>query len=571
MWRSLLARQRFTVLRNYKAAYISPIQVPLSNFAINPTQSTISSSLDSPQFSHFPSAINNPRFFSQQIATENEVPVDSHSSENHFDAVRLENDDVAVPNDDGNEHDFVVEEEETEAFQIDDEKLEKVVSLLQTSADESFESSLDNMNLTIRQDFVIKAIESVETVLAENLVRFFKWAWTENSLVVTTQVLESFVITICNSGRSLRDKDVYSLWDLVKEIGEKEIGVVNVTILNELVSSFSKLGKGKAALGVFEKFEGFQCVPDADTYYFTIEGLSRRSDFDLAWSVCQKMLDAQRIPDGEKIARILSWLCKGEKAKEAHAVYMAAIENKRYPPLSSVNFLASHLCHKNETVPLALEVLNDIPVERRKRAIKPFSAVVRALCRVKDVDAAKELVLKMITDGPLPGNAVFNYVITGYSKAGEMGQAVEILRLLESRGLKPDVYAYSVIASAYSNGGEMEQARKILEEAKKNHLKLSPVIYHTLIRGYCKLERFDEALELLSEMKDFGVRASADEYEKLIQSLCLKALDWERAEKLQEEMKEKGLYLKGITRALVRAVKETEKEAMEAQSGSLVA
>lgn len=77
-----------------------------------------------------------------------------------------------------------------------------------------------------------------------------------------------------------------------------------------------------------------------------------------------------------------------------------------------------------------------------------------------------------------------------------------------------------------------------MEEAKKNHLKLSPVMHHTLIRGYCKLEQFDEALELLSEMKDFGVRASVDEYEKLIQSLCSKALDWERAEKLQEANEE---------------------------------
>jgi pentatricopeptide repeat protein len=117
----------------------------------------------------------------------------------------------------------------------------------------------------------------------------------------------------------------------------------------------------------------------------------------------------------------------------------------------------------------------------------------------------------------------------------------------------------------------MEEARKILEEAKKNHLKLSPVMYHTIIRGYVKLEQFDEALELLTEMEDFGVRASADEYEKLIQSLCLKALDWERAEKLEEEMKEKGIHLKGITRALIRAVKEAEKEAVEAQSDTSVA
>jgi len=118
-----------------------------------------------------------------------------------------------------------------------------------------------------------------------------------------------------------------------------------------------------------------------------------------------------------------------------------------------------------------------------------------------------------------------------------MGQAVEMLRLLESRGFKPDV-------------GKMEEARKILEEAKKNHLKLCPVMYHTLIRRYCRLERFDEALELVSEMKDFGVCTlpSADDYKKLIQSLCLKkALDREREEKLQGEMKENGLYLKGAS------------------------
>lgn len=89
------------------------------------------------------------------------------------------------------------------------------------------------------------------------------------------------------------------------------------------------MGKGKAALGAFEKFEGFQRVPDVYTYYFIIEAFSRRPDFNLAQFVCQKILHANRIPDDEKMGRILSWLCKGEKAKEAYVVYMEAIENKR--------------------------------------------------------------------------------------------------------------------------------------------------------------------------------------------------------------------------------------------------
>ncbi|KAJ1384140.1 Tetratricopeptide-like helical domain superfamily [Sesbania bispinosa] len=481
--------------------------------------------------------------------------------------------DGGVQKDDGGDEqcvgEVVVEEVEEEVYQIDEEKLENVVSLLQNSSDGSLESSLDDMDLTLHQDFVIKVFETTPIVSGDNLMRFFKWAWNEKSFKVTTPVVESLVVAICSSG--LRKKEIYSLWDLVKDIGEKENGVINVGILNELIISCSKLGKGKAALEVFDKFEVFQCVPDSDTYYFTIEALCRRSAFDWACSVCQKMLDAKILPDGEKVGSILAWLCKGKKAKEAHAVYVAAIEERKYPPMSSVNFLVAKLCQENETVQLALEMLNDIPGERRKHATKPFLAVVRALCRIKDVDAAKQLILKMIADGPPPGNAVFNFVITAYSKVGEMGQAVEMMKLLESRGLKPDVYTYAVIASGYSNGGEMEEARKILEEAKKKHVKLSPVLYHTLIRGYCKIEQFDEALKLLTEMKDYGVRSGFDEYDKLIQSLCLKALDWETAEKLQEEMKENGLYLKGITRALIKAVKEMEKEVVEAESISAVA
>ena len=97
---------------------------------------------------------------------------------------------------------------------------------------------------------------------------------------------------------------------------------------------------------------------------------------------------------------------------------------------------------------------------------------------------------------------------------------------MNHHGSFASTYTYTVLASAYSNGGEME---------------------------------------------DYGVCPSVDEYDKLIQSLWLEALDWEMAEKLQEEMKESGLRLKSITRGLIRAVKETDKEVVEAESITVVA
>lgn len=451
--------------------------------------------------------------------------------------------------------------EEGGAYEIDSEKLEDVLSLLQSSFDESLESNLDSLGLDLHEEFVVKVLET-PLVLGDNLIRFFKWAIQEPDVNVTTHVIDVLVQAICSD---LRKKDAYALWDLVREVAEKRNVVLNLEILNRLIALFSKLGKGKAALEVFNKFGDFGCVPDSETYYYTIEALSRRSFLDWAWSVCEQMINAEALPDSEKVGKIIKWFCKGSRASDAHMVYMLAKEKNKYPPQSAVNFLISLLSQKDETVKLSLNMLDSFSGETRKYAIKPFSSVIRSLCRIKDFDGVKVLLTKMIDEGPPPGNALFNSIINGYSKCGDMKEAIEMKNLMERRGLKPDLFTYTVIMSGYASSGQMEEACKILSEAKKKHSKLSPVTYHTLIRGYCKLEQFDKALELLAEMKDFGVQPNVDEYNKLIQSLCLKALDWETAEKLMEKM-EDGCNLNGITRGLIRAVKELEGEGFEKEA-----
>ncbi|KAK4260624.1 hypothetical protein QN277_003717 [Acacia crassicarpa] len=595
MWRLGFARQAF---QNFNASRtrIPKVTAALSS-SVAIVQSSHSFARDFPQISCL---CKNHRFFSQHPAEYShfesqttdstkegfihEVPMHSSEGIDEYDGAQMGSNalldngplEEALEETGGVQMDISAsdfdqqgeEEGKEEVYAIDPEKLENVLSLLQSSLDGSLESCLNDMGLILHEEFVIKVIQT-PLIAGDNLIRFLRWAWKDKSFEVTTAIVESLVLTVCSA---LKKKEIYSLWDLIKDINEKENEVLTVEILNQLIASFSKLGKGKAAFEAFNYFEEHGGVPNADTYYFTVEALCRRSFFDWAWSVSQNMLDANSLPACEKVGKIISWFCKGKTAKAAHEIYIAAREKKQHVPTSSINFLIGQLSHENETVQLALETLEDIIIrEDKKHAIKPYSAVVKALCRIKDVNRAKQLVLRMITEGPPPGNAVFNYVITGYSKIGEMDQALEMMKLMETRGLRPDVYTYTVLISAYANGGEMEEAQKVFAEAKKKYSELSAVTYHALIRGYCKLDQFDKALELLAEMKNFGVRPTAAEYEKLIQSLCLKALDWQTAEKLLEEMKENGLHLKGITRALITAVKEMEKEGVETEKVSLVA
>ncbi|KAF8096875.1 hypothetical protein N665_0299s0036 [Sinapis alba] len=454
-----------------------------------------------------------------------------------------------------------------EVSQFDEEKLESLLALLR-SDEESLEFGLKALDVDLNSDLVARVFES-QGIKGKNLIRFLKWATKKEEITVTTSLVEALLVVISGDRRRL---DAYALWDLVKEMGEDENScVLNLEIMNELIALFGKLGKSKAAFDVFSKTEEFGFIPDAKTYYVTLEALCKRSFMDWACVVCEKMLKSGVLPEGDQIGNIITWFCKEGKAEEAYSVYELAKGKGKLPPPRSVATLISALCKNDGTVGFAQELLSDLSGDARRHGIKPFSDVIQSLCRMKNVKDAKGLVLDMISKGPAPGNAVFNLIVHACSRSGDLDEAKEVLKLMESRGLKPDVYTYTVIISGYAKGGLMNEAQEILAEAKKKHKKLSPVTYHALIRGYCKIEEYDEALKLLNEMESFGVLPSADEYSKLIQSFCLKALDWEKAEMLFEEMKQKGLHLNAITQGLIRAVKEMQTEGKATEDVNLLA
>lgn len=451
----------------------------------------------------------------------------------------------------------------------DPDRVESLLSLLQSrgTVTGSLESHFQELGLSLNEEFVLKVLVT-PYVPAENLIGFARWALQKLDFKVSTGLLGSLVSIIC---RENSKRDAYRLWDFVNEVGDKK-GLVSTESLNELIGQFSRLRKGKAAFDVFNKFEEFGCLLNADSYYFTIEALCKRSFYDWAFVACEKMLEADKLLDIERAGKIISFLCKGDRPKYAHFVYIYAKDKKIHPPRWSIDILISSLSRikrrdqgteqeidkelDRETVSLALELLNEYSGADRKSAIKPFSSVLKKLCWIQDIGRAKKLLLEMIDAGPPPGNSCFNYVINGLTKSGEMDETLKIMEMMKSRGLKPDVYTYSVIMSGYARDGAMEEAFTIYDEAKKKHSKLSPITYHTLIRGFCRLEQFDKAVDILGEMKQCGVQPSHDEYNKLIKSLCLKSLDWETAEKLRYQMGENGLILNGRTSALISAVKE---------------
>nr|GMD50688.1 pentatricopeptide repeat-containing protein At3g02650, mitochondrial [Ipomoea batatas] len=187
----------------------------------------------------------------------------------------------------------------------------------------------------------------------------------------------------------------------------------------------TKFAKGKAAYEVFNKFGDFGCEPNSDTYYFTIEAVSRRKIYDWASSVSEKMLGAQKLPDA-----FIQGLCRPKDDGEKKA-------------------------HRSEDV---------------QRGQKSAPEYGRCRSHLQAMGSLIQLLLQL-------------------SKQGEMEEATKSLKMMEDRGLKPDVYTYTVIISGYVKKLEMDEAaEKLLEEMKGNGVHLN-AITKGLIRAVKDMEQ----------------------------------------------------------------------------------
>ncbi|GJM92305.1 hypothetical protein PR202_ga08766 [Eleusine coracana subsp. coracana] len=487
----------------------------------------------------------------------------------------------------------------------DDDEVVRVREVVESAPEDKIASTLADMVVDFNEPLLAAVLLAAEKCSCKKLILLFKYAAKNNPAAASLSNLEILLSKIADSDETGK-MDAYLLWDSIKEVGTVP-GAVSTPLLNEMIAIFWKLEKSKAALEVFAKFDEFGCTPDSNSYYLVIEAARKKSMFRSVREVCEKMIASGCFPHGEKVGKILTILCEGKKVKEAHILYLAAKEKKIHIPKLALDTLVGALARNDETVGMALELLEEYQGESLKHAGKPFATVIHALCRTNKVDdannlltkmvqleeyhgeslknagktfttvihtlcrkkkleGAKTLLARMVDLGPAPGKADFNFVITALSKEGDMESAVGLMRLMESQGLSPDIYTFSVLMSGYIKGGMVDEAHALLREAKKIHPKLNRVAYHIIIRGYCKIEEFEKAIECLKEMSKDGLLPNVDEYEKLIQSLCLKSLDWRTAEKLLEEMEDSGLCLKGTSRSLITAVKELEEEAMQSNA-----
>ena len=153
--------------------------------------------------------------------------------------------------------------------------------------------------------------------------------------------------------------------------------------------------------------------------------------------------------------------------------------------------------------------------ERKGRVSRPVTAsygmIIDHYVSVGAMGDARRLLGQMQWDKVAPSIEIFNMLLKGYLKSGNVGAAQDVFRELEgsgtwdmdSLGIKPDVTSYTSLMDHWANQGDVDLAEKILAKMELKGVAPDERTFGSLVKAYARGRNPEGAEKVLERMRRY--------------------------------------------------------------------
>ena len=160
--------------------------------------------------------------------------------------------------------------------------------------------------------------------------------------------------------------------------------------------------------------------------------------------------------------------------------------------------------------------------------------------------AARKLLQQMQWERIVPALPLFNMLIDGYLKQGNMGAAENMFRELVSGGtwdmeslrIKPDTVTYTLFLDHWADEGEVDACERIFKKMERENVKPDVTSFGTLVKAYARARDPDGAEAVLIDWR--RRRRPVAIYSAVIAAHCTVG-DMSRARDVLDRMVDVGL------------------------------
>ncbi|KAG6398992.1 hypothetical protein SASPL_140464 [Salvia splendens] len=283
---------------------------------------------------------------------------------------------------------------------------------------------------------------------------------------------------------------------------------------NVLIHGLCVSGSLEEALAFAVEMEKRGLHPDQVTYNILSKGFRLLGTMNGVWKVSEKILQTEADPGLFTYTILICGNCQTGNIEEGCKLREEMISKG----LKSLYVLFIHgLCKLGE---VAIQLYRDTFLYGVYQNSFPHRSVLIGLCEKRTMFEARSYFNALAKGGFIHDIVLYNIMIDGYVKVGNVADAVGLYESLLEKGIPPTVVTFNTLINGLCKARKLAQARKWLDGMKMHNVEPTIVSYTTIMNAFCEVGKLEDTFELFEEMKKNGIEPNQVTYTVLMKGLC---------------------------------------------------
>ncbi|XP_058208610.1 pentatricopeptide repeat-containing protein At2g06000-like [Rhododendron vialii] len=274
---------------------------------------------------------------------------------------------------------------------------------------------------------------------------------------------------------------------------------------NIAIQGLCRVGEVEKAFELFNDMGSFSCSPDVVTFNALINGLSRVGEADRGLELLREVQSGNVFsPDVVTYTSVISGYCKLGNMEMASSIYEEMISSGVKPSLITFNVLIDGF-GKSGDMSSARSTYEKMLCCGCLPDVVTFTSLIDGYCRSGKVDQGLRLLDEMNGRNLAPNVYTFAILINSLCKKNRINEARDLLRQLRLReDIDPKPFIYNPVIDGLCKAGNVVEANVVVAEMEAKKCNPDKLTYTILIIGHCMKGKMSEAMTIFTKMLEVG-------------------------------------------------------------------
>ncbi|XP_050232020.1 pentatricopeptide repeat-containing protein At5g39710 [Mercurialis annua] len=252
----------------------------------------------------------------------------------------------------------------------------------------------------------------------------------------------------------------------------------SIVTYNALINGYCVLGRMDEAIGLLHDMAGKGVSPDVVSYSTIISGFARNQELDRAFQMKAEMVSKGVLADSVTYSSLIQGLCEQRRLDEACDLFQEMLTMRLPPDEFTYTTLIYAYCKEGD-LKMAFRLHDEMIHKGFLPDAVTYNVLINGLNKQARTKEAKRLLLKLYYDESIPSDITYNTLIEnccsiefksavalvkGFCMKGLMDEADRVFESMINKNHKPNEAIYNIIIHGHCRGGNIQKAYDLYNE-----------------------------------------------------------------------------------------------------------